>query len=132
MIEGAAIISEKLWVTPSFSQRRSPLTSNPASGDRTRASRVETGATIAAATMGTETRQSWGRGSVTTQQRGEMHRRGCGATPNPNVNCWTTFAKVFAAPVCSEGTSANAGELRALNCRKRVGPLANRTIAITV
>ena len=68
-----------------------------------------------------------------TQQRGEMHLRGCARpAPNPNVSCWTTFASVFAAHVCSEGTSANASELRALNCKERVSPLATRTIAITV
>jgi hypothetical protein len=57
---------------------------------------------------GAEIRQSWARGSVMTQQRGEMHRRGCARpAPNPNVSCWTTFARVFAVPVCSESTSVS-------------------------
>ena len=53
------------------------------------------------------------------------------ATPNLNVSCWTTFARVFAALICSGDTSANVSELRALNCTERVSPLANRTITIT-
>jgi hypothetical protein len=32
---------------------------------------------------GAEIRQSWARGSVMTQQRGETHRRGCGGDAKP-------------------------------------------------
>jgi hypothetical protein len=32
---------------------------------------------------GAEIRQSWARGSVMTQRRGEMHRRGCSGDANP-------------------------------------------------
>jgi hypothetical protein len=32
---------------------------------------------------GAEIRQSWAHGSITMQQRGEMHRRGCGGDANP-------------------------------------------------
>jgi hypothetical protein len=32
---------------------------------------------------GAEIRQSWARGSVMTQQRGEMHRRGCSGDAKP-------------------------------------------------
>ena len=100
--DGEPIEIQAFELARSFSRSdlngRWPLTSDPASGDRVRASSVETAAMIAAATMAV--RKSVRVGSMATSRCSSAARctaAAAAATPNPNVSCWTTFARVFAA-----------------------------------
>ena len=63
------------------------------------------------------------------QQRGEMHCRGCGGDAEPQM---LKLLDDVRQGIRGARLTANASELRALNCKERVSPLANRTIAITV
>jgi hypothetical protein len=62
---------------------------------------------------GAEIRQSWARGSVMTQQRGEMHRRGCGGDAKPQCQLLDDVRQGIRSARLLGGTSANASELRA-------------------